>query len=532
MANKYEEQVFSKKWFLVHQSKILWFANTYFGRYILRIHGKRSGVGKNKILRIEPNAIWWKGENYKENERTVEFRSNDKFALRLYHAFKPIWWTMHFIDWLLFDRFEWMERWNFGFLTLTQYPGSIGANNPVDGYVARSAAQAAFSTLRAGAGNATGNAILIMDLYAGSTTNQFTQLERVITCFDTSSLTAAANISATQLSAYGGSKSAGLGQVGVDVVAATPAATNALANSDYGQLGVTSFGSIAYSSINNSAYNDITLDANGRANVSKTGISKFGMTLAWDTVNSFTGVWANGAGTEIFFQSTSASGTSQDPKLTVTYTTSTAHTKSCDEALSLVDSKTISLARAILETIVLADTIDILRAKNLLEALSLVDSKNISLSRSLAEVLTLADTKTLLITRAFLEAIILVDTKAITMGKAFLESLNLVDTIDLLPEKVLAEVLALIDTKGVEVGKMLLESIILVDTLLKTFGFSLNETITLSPILKAIINGLVGGIWTKQSKSSAVYTKQPKASATFTPQSKVDDPNWTPSNYI
>src|SRR5690606_27624036 len=146
------ENVFSKSWFLKHQRKLLRFANTRLGRYILRIHGKRSGVGKQKIVRIEPNAIWWGVKDLGEKvEVTAEFRSNNKFALRLYHAFKPVWWTMHFIDWLLLDRFQFLNRFNFGFATLVQYPGSIGSNNPCDGTVARDGVNQTFTNIQTGA---------------------------------------------------------------------------------------------------------------------------------------------------------------------------------------------------------------------------------------------------------------------------------------------------------------------------------------------------------------------------------------------
>src|SRR3990167_5137978 len=95
--------LFSKEWFLKHQKILLWFVNTWIGRKILCINGSKSLVGKNKIIYIEPNAIWWKGK--KKREVVAEFRTHDKFGKRLYYAFKPIWYLIHYWDTLFANNF-------------------------------------------------------------------------------------------------------------------------------------------------------------------------------------------------------------------------------------------------------------------------------------------------------------------------------------------------------------------------------------------------------------------------------------------
>ena len=119
-------QVFSSEWFEQHQGKILWFANTKIGRVILRIHGDRSSVGKNKIVQIIPNAIFWR----RGDEMVAEFRTHEKFARRLYYAFRPFWYTLHFLDWLFLDRFQVFNRWSFNFNSLTVRPNP----NPESAY--------------------------------------------------------------------------------------------------------------------------------------------------------------------------------------------------------------------------------------------------------------------------------------------------------------------------------------------------------------------------------------------------------------
>ena len=119
---------FSKQWFLKYQKILLRFCNTWIGRKILCIDGNKSSIGKNKIIHIESNAIWWKTGR----KVTAEFRTHDKFGKRLYYAFKPLWHLFHIWD----LGFGWQPNWNLGFDTLTVYPAA-GANSPVDGGVGR-----------------------------------------------------------------------------------------------------------------------------------------------------------------------------------------------------------------------------------------------------------------------------------------------------------------------------------------------------------------------------------------------------------
>lgn len=312
-------QVFSKDWFQVHQAKLLRFANSKIGRWILCINGDQSSVGDSKIVRIDPNAITWVNKKSKRKAYlTTEFRTNDKFARRLFYAFKPVWYLLHFLDWLVFDRVN--PAYGFGFATLTQYPGSIGVDNPCDGFMRRSGVDETFATIIAGAGNATFNTDILVRLFANAVSNHYQNVTRSIFCFDTSALTSAATISAAVASLYGNTKVSGLGSPTVDIVASTPASTTALASTDYSQVASVSFANIAWASLSTVGYNDWTLDANGRANISKTGVSKFGLKTSWDIAGVMGGSWVANQDLQFIAYAATAAGTTTDPKLVVTYT--------------------------------------------------------------------------------------------------------------------------------------------------------------------------------------------------------------------
>lgn len=209
--------------------------------------------------------------------------------------------------------------------TLTVYPSSSTGGSTVDGYASRNTVDQTFAAIIAGAGNAvdntTANAIAVA-VGSSSTTNQFKDVRRYIATFDTSDLTASVEITEAVLSLRGTGKANALGSDAIHICAATPASNTVLVNADYGQLGSTSFANIAYASWSTTAYNDFTLDANGEANISKTGISRFGSRMGWDIGGTFGGAWASNDYTFFQFYTADQTGTTNDPKLSVIYSVS------------------------------------------------------------------------------------------------------------------------------------------------------------------------------------------------------------------
>jgi len=203
--------------------------------------------------------------------------------------------------------------------TLTTYPDPDPETTTVDGFVLYE--NASWSTCRSAAtGSVASDSSSTFDLRV----NTNYRIARLFTLFDTSALTAAATISAADLSLY---KTTGDGQddaggKSVYVIQTTPASNTALTTSDFDDVGSTSGGSSAVSSgwINaTTGYQTVSLNATGIGWISKTGITKLGLRGSYDFDNVTPGsrLHINDLGTS------EQSGTTQDPKLVVTYTAGT-----------------------------------------------------------------------------------------------------------------------------------------------------------------------------------------------------------------
>lgn len=194
-----------------------------------------------------------------------------------------------------------------------------GANSPVDGYTTRFGVDQSFAAIRAGAGTVTSNtdSSLIAQLRSSTTSNQFSQLYRVIMCFNTAIPVGQTVISAV-LSIAGNTKNNNIGSPDLYICGATPGSTAALTNADYNQLQTVSFGSTTYAGFaTDLTYTDITLNPAGIAAISTTGITSLGAVLSWDINASFTGVWSSDVVSN--FGWASADGNYAPPVLTVTY---------------------------------------------------------------------------------------------------------------------------------------------------------------------------------------------------------------------
>lgn len=305
--------VFDEKWFKKYQRILLLIINTSLGRSFFCINGKRSSVGNNKIIRIDPSVIFWKNEK----EYIAEFRSNNKFARRLYYGLKPLWHLIHFWDMNFAKKVSYSL--NLGFDTLTQYPDA----SYVDGRVGRGGVDESFASIKGGVGNSSSVQpanLTAVGLTASGVLNQFTNLFRYITQFNTASLLSNCTVTAVVHSMWGfGAAQIGLGANQMDICSSTPASLTTIATTDYPNLGSTSFGNITTGAWANGSYNDITVNASGIANINKGGVTKFGLRLDWDLQGSFTGVWGFAAETSFPTYGSGQGGTANDPKLLVTF---------------------------------------------------------------------------------------------------------------------------------------------------------------------------------------------------------------------
>ena len=319
MTNKNEGsfQAFDEAWFKKHQRGLLFLCNApiikYWFRYVLRIH-ECDCPRKTKITQLGPNRFSWgdkiifnpKDKTFKR-ERTTDFRTHDKFAKRIYFAFKPMWWAFHYWDILFANNFQ--PAWNLGFDTLTVYPDAgSGGSVCVDGYAKRDngASGESLATIRAGAGttaSATLTSLYVIMSASTNSNNRWAQLRRTLTCLNTASLGAGATISNAVLSGWGSNIFTDCGTPDWHVAQGGITNTNNVVAGDYAQAnhGTTSFGNVAGASIATGAYNNITLSEGGRAAISKIGITIFSWQISWDILNSETGFNFNSGGFSGFY---------------------------------------------------------------------------------------------------------------------------------------------------------------------------------------------------------------------------------------
>lgn len=138
--------------------------------------------------------------------------------------------------------------------------------------------------------------------------------------FDTSALTAGAVISSATFSTYvyAVDNNDDDGNDYIGLYTGTPASNTALASGDYDAVGSTlqSDATTDISGITAGAF-PITLNATGRGNISKTGVTKFTLREGHDLLG---GGLCNGCFSGIYVNAAESIGTSEDPKLEVTYT--------------------------------------------------------------------------------------------------------------------------------------------------------------------------------------------------------------------
>lgn len=314
--------VFSKEWFEARQAKLLWLLNTpivsAWFRWVLRIHGTRSEVNGRKITQILPNAIFWQtGEQI-----TAEFRTHDKYSKRLYHAFKPVWWFIHFWDWMILDR--WLPDFSFGFDSLTVYTAA-GTSTQFDGWITVTQGSSDASSAWADAKAATNGT-------ADQTSSTFTceasvidtgyapayeaYIARFYLTVDTSALGSGATLSSATWNLYLNSTYGSPQSAFYDGNVSTSVST--LLGSHLSSAGTTADTSVK-TSHSTSTYNSWSLTSGGLSRVNKTGKRSYCFReAAFDVAN--VEPTADTTGNVIGGAQADFTGTSQDPYLSVTYT--------------------------------------------------------------------------------------------------------------------------------------------------------------------------------------------------------------------
>jgi len=326
-SNKEHWRAFDKAWFEKNQKLILYFLNSFFiiayiCRWMLRMHKDLSL--KEKVSSINPSSF---SIDLPDNQRRTKFRTHEKYSKRMYYALFPIWWAMHFMDWLFIDKY--VPELSFGFLTLTSYPqaGSGGGNVTCDGTIRNYVGgTTSWANLRGTAYSVsvdmTGTSNYACRIARDAGTSLWTDISRGFYNFDTSTLGAGSTVSDATFTCRGyNTGSSGItGDDTFAIVGFTPASANAAVNADFTQFGSTVFGSMTFANFKTfENLNVITLSASGRSYISLTGVTCLGSRVGADASGTEPSGTTSG---DIFYQVYNAdnTGTANDPTLTVTYT--------------------------------------------------------------------------------------------------------------------------------------------------------------------------------------------------------------------
>lgn len=319
---------FDKKFFEKWQRVILFGLNTnviniYF-RWVFRIHKIISF--KEIIYKIAPNFFEVQtGEN---TFKRITFTHN-KFSKRIYYGLFPVWWILHFIDWLLLERFELLP--NFGFATLTAYPDPHTEVNTVDGIFTWNASDpyTSMNSLRNLSNSSSvddvngayeDHGISIQGYDWATYYNPYTYYnnKRYLCLFDTSTLTANAIISSAKISL----KIRRLSEtISIGVVSTNPSNNTSLVNSDFGTFGLTVLSNYV-TPYTYSSYHDFNFNSSGISAISKTGISKFGFRTIYEIANYDP---PSETFRTAYIYTAEMTGASSDPYLEIVYTIPTTN---------------------------------------------------------------------------------------------------------------------------------------------------------------------------------------------------------------
>lgn len=214
-----------------------------------------------------------------------------------------------------------------GNTTSTFYPDADPESTSVDGYC-QDTTLASWADKVAGTADNVNDANTTMYLVhfdSSFVTNNWSSLIRGIALFDTSAIGDTDTIDSATLSFYGSSKNdQSTYAPDVNIYSSNPASNISLVTGDFTTLGSTPFSTaITYAGFSTTGYNDFALNASGIANISKTGVSKFGTRNASYDVANTSPNWTADAGAALIAYSADQTGTANDPKLVVVHSAPT-----------------------------------------------------------------------------------------------------------------------------------------------------------------------------------------------------------------
>ncbi len=168
----------------------------------------------------------------------------------------------------------------------TFFPDGDVESTSVDGNASR-LTDAIWDTIRAGAGEESVDDAAVIELHIQKATgSNWNEIRRTFFLFDTSSLPDTDEVDSGTMEFVSSSSNDSIGSQTLSLIDTTPASSTAIADADYGQAGTTKQADdITEVSIvaDSSTYNPFTLNSIGRASISLTSITKFGIRATADS---------------------------------------------------------------------------------------------------------------------------------------------------------------------------------------------------------------------------------------------------------
>ncbi len=322
-------------WFGAYQPVLLEMAKTSYGRDLIGIsqnlpeitligpsfvRGKITDVQSISEFRTHQKhakSIRYKGKEFTDLARFCAKRIRDEEAIR--HAL----WRKQYGIGVAGGLLMWATETTF-------FPDPDPETTSVDGMAGRTSTDQTFADIRAGNGNtnsSNANPKTLARLTSSGTTDQYQRMIRGFFFFDTSSIDDGDTIDAGIFSFDATAKQDAF-SLSISLVAGTLASNTDIVNGDYqGTVGnTTKFATdvtIASITTAGATYTDMTMNATGRSNVSKTSITKLGTKQSADADNSEP-TWADTVDSDVIARMADFAGTSSDPKLVVTHTAATS----------------------------------------------------------------------------------------------------------------------------------------------------------------------------------------------------------------
>jgi len=311
-------------WFDLFQPLLLKIVNTDYGRDLLCI--KKEPF---PIVFIRKNEVRYYLGRYNGRDYFMsDFRVGAKWA----NVIRYRWWDFRayakkFYEKELYGQkiylplLKYRGQYIAAHVTDTFYPDPDPELTSVDGFVRKQNSGSWPTTRNASSGQEVFDALTSIQCAAGFESPNY-RLSRAYLLFDTSLIPDGDTIDSAILSLMNSGGTPNSENSLHYIVSSNPASNTALALGDYSRIGATSFGTLSSYPVN--IYVDVSLNSDGKNNISKTGVSKFGVRSKPDFEDFAPTGYYEGPN----WYAADQTGTSQDPKLVVVYSAAAVAAKS------------------------------------------------------------------------------------------------------------------------------------------------------------------------------------------------------------